>query len=177
MKSKKQTCLLLFNAATILTGNFYISGVPCCAQQTRLQRPAQNTDPVKLTGAASFDENIPPPDEKTLLGSWKAHVLVVERHPTVVITTCTESEVSGTYIGQFGRFPLTGTYDKESGKVNLSVDFTGLKLLKLRGLNSAKAVLVGTIHGTAIKGQATFPEFHDKTFQWEAVQISQETGQ
>ncbi|MBU6455519.1 MAG: hypothetical protein KGS72_27350 [Cyanobacteria bacterium REEB67] len=119
MKSKKHACLLLFGAAFNLVVSHFLNGVPCQARPTRLQRPAQDTEPVKLTG----------------------------------------------------------TYDKESGKVNLAVDFTGLKLLKLRGLKSAKADLVGTIHGTTIKGQAAFPEFHDKAFQWEAVQVSQEPSQ
>lgn len=135
--------------------------------QARADADRQSDDSVPTVKAINLDE-------KQVLGKWNAHVFVVDRRPVVTIQSCSLGKVKGIYVGQMGSFPLSGCYDATSGHVDLSVDFSSSPLVRLRGLSTVTAHLNGQLSGSTIKGIASFPEFKDKQFKWEAIRDSSE---
>ena len=118
-----------------------------------------------LEGHAEITEN---GNDQELTGLWKGHVKEYARHPSILIEQQVDDKVSGTYKGLLGRFPLSGTFNKETGTIQLLVDFSASPWLKHTMFKSAVAVMNGTFSGDTITGTANIEEFGRKPVHFEA---------
>lgn len=122
-----------------------------------------------LQGKVQFlDTSIKEPD---FTGSWKGHVLEYHRHPKVEITAQNGNEVSGTYKGILGTFPLAGVIEPTAGTVQLSVDFSKSRLARWKKRDSVVAIFNGQLKDDVISGTATIPEFGNKMVHFEAKKL------
>ncbi|CAN5418048.1 hypothetical protein BH10CYA1_BH10CYA1_02240 [soil metagenome] len=119
-----------------------------------------------LKGGVEFSDTAPKAPDFT--GRWKGHVFEYHRHPTVEITAQNGNQVSGTYSGILGKFPLSGVIEETTGTVQLSVDFSRSRLARWKRRNSAVAIFTGQLKDEVISGTATIPEFGDKMVHFEA---------
>lgn len=119
-----------------------------------------------LKGGVEFSDIAPKPPDFT--GSWKGHVLEYHRHPKVEITAQNGNDVSGTYSGILGKFPLTGVIEPSSGTVQLSVDFSKSRLARWKKRDTVLAIFTGQLKDDVIVGTATIPEFGSKMVHFEA---------
>lgn len=109
-------------------------------------------------------------DQHSLIGTWKGHIKGLGRHPTVYIDSCENGQLSGTYKGLIGTFPLTGTFDESSHNLNIQVDFSKSKLLHLRRMKTATGLIRATVDpgATRLTGRANIAELGPREVAWEA---------
>lgn len=84
------------------------------------------------------------------------------------ITAQNGNDVSGTYSGILGKFPLTGVIEPSSGTVQLSVDFSKSRLARWKKRDTVLAIFTGQLKDDVIVGTATIPEFGSKMVHFEA---------
>ncbi len=107
------------------------------------------------------------PDLNTFIGIWKVEIPKIRRKPTVTITSINANQVSGTYKGLLGTFPLWGNYQAETGEVRLFVDFSRSRLARMtRKSEKAIAHMTGKVDVAerTITGSASLPEFSNRVF-------------
>jgi|GEM_PF-1686426 len=108
----------------------------------------------------------------SLLGKWNGHIKKFGRHPKLVIDSCGDGQVTGTYKGIFGRFPVHGKYDDESGAITLIVDFSKSKLTRLKRLKSGTGIIEARVSGNQLIGVATIQDLDSRQVRWEATKDS-----
>ena len=107
------------------------------------------------------------PDLSSFLGIWKVEIPKIRRKPTVTITSVNDQQVTGTYKGLLGTFPLWGNYHAETGEVRLFVDFSRSSLARMtRRSDKAIAHMAGKVDLSerTIIGSASLPEFSNRVY-------------
>ncbi|MBS1953659.1 MAG: sterol desaturase family protein [Cyanobacteria bacterium SZAS-4] len=142
------------------------------AQTFATQSNNETVNDLPLKGAVQFSETpVVAPD---FTGSWKGHVLEYHRHPKVEITAQNGNEVSGTYTGILGKFPLAGVIEPTAGTVQLSVDFSKSILARWKKRESVMAIFTGQLKDDVISGTATIPEFGSKMVHFQAKRLNKD---
>lgn len=134
-----------------------------CYPQATLAEPLQGQVSANEAIATAPTE----PDLNTFIGVWKVEIPKIRRKPTVTITSINDKQVSGTYKGLLGTFPLWGSYQVESGEVKLFVDFSRSRLARMtRKSEKAIAHMTGKVDMAerTIIGSASLPEFSNRVF-------------
>ncbi len=111
-----------------------------------------------------------------LLGKWNGHVSRFGRHPKLYIDYCQDGRIAGIYKGIFGKFPVSGYYNDQSGDITINVDFSSSALTKFRKLKSGHGVIQANIKDGILVGSASIPDFGPRTVRWEAVKERRETA-
>ncbi len=105
----------------------------------------------------------------SLIGKWNGHVHRFGRHPKLHITHCQDGQITGTYKGIFGTFPVNGHYDEATGNITIHVNFSSSRLARLKRLRSGHGIIEANIQNGLLVGQASIPDLGPKTVRWEAV--------
>jgi hypothetical protein len=111
-----------------------------------------------------------------LLGKWNGHVSRFGRHPKLYIDYCQDGRIAGLYKGIFGKFPVSGYYNDQSGDITINVDFSSSALTKFRKLKSGHGVIQANIKDDILVGRASIPDLGRRTVRWEAVKEKCETS-
>lgn len=138
-------------------------------------RPSSHAGEVRPT--PFVDEISPTPligeistfEPHSLLGKWNGRIRKFGRHPKLLIDGCAEGQVSGTYKGLFGKFPVSGKYDEQTGAITLFVDFSRSKLTRIKRLKSGTGIIEAKVTGGKLIGVASIQDFDDHQVRWEAT--------
>ncbi|MBC8000560.1 MAG: hypothetical protein IAF58_21605 [Leptolyngbya sp.] len=122
---------------------------------------SQNATPL-VGGVSTFEPH-------SLLGKWNGHIKKFGRHPKLYIDTCADGQISGTYKGIFGQFPVSGQYNDETGAITMYVDFSKSKLARFKRFRSGRGIIEAKVSGTSLIGYATVQDLAAHQVKWEAT--------
>jgi len=132
----------------------------------------QGADAETLQGLVTNQETqVLQEESDSLLGVWKISIPQLHRNPKVAIKSISHGQVTGTYKGLLGTFPLWGNYKIETGEIALFIDFSSAKIARFRSGNKRKAIaqMIGRVDlaNQFVSGSAALPEFSNGNFQFQ----------
>lgn len=137
---------------------------------------APGADMEKKSNARRLVAGVTVFEPHSLLGKWNGHVGRFGRHPKLFIDYCRDGRIAGFYKGIFGRFPVSGYYNDQSGDITINVDFSSSALTKFRKLKSGHGVIQANIEDGILVGSASIPDLGPRTVRWEAVKEKREAA-
>lgn len=122
---------------------------------------SQNTTPL-VGNVTAFEPH-------SLLGKWNGHIKKFGRHPKLFIDTCADGQISGTYKGIIGQFPVSGQYNDETGAITMYIDFSNSKLARFKRFRSGRGIIEAKVTGSSLIGFATVQDLGPHQVRWEAT--------
>ena len=136
---------------------------PCYALATEPEAPPKSTSmPVSLVGGVAVFQ------PHSLVGKWDGHIRRFGRHPKLYIDRCQDGQISGTYKGILGKFPVSGFYEEATGDITINVDITSAALFKLKKFRTKNGLIRANIVGDRLVGTASITELGSRAVRWEA---------